>query len=196
MAVGAPTQAVAGDVHDDGGNEFAKRFGWACIAVLYFLLALSAVEVSFRSGSGTNQAFSFSHEALQIPGGQVILAATGFGIIVGGLWLSVWACMQRFNRYLLTRKLASWEEAGAHVIETFGNATRGLAFAGIGVTFVAASIRDNPKDAKGLNGTLQILTAHPYGQVLLGVAAAGFTTFGLASLFEARYRDVDANAKK
>ena len=32
--------------------------------------------------------------------------------------------------------------------------------------------------------------------ILLGVAAAGFTTFGLASLFEARYRDVDANAKK
>jgi hypothetical protein len=151
--------------------------------------------VALAQSSQSNPAFSYSRIVLDVPGGQVLLAAVGFGVVIGGVSLAVWAALQRFQHYLLRREIPSWLETVVHVVETFGNAVRGLVIAGIGVSLVAAAILDNPKDARGLNGTLHALMAHPYGGLLMGVAAARFAAFGLASLFEARYSDIDANAK-
>ena len=70
-----------------------------------------------------------------------------------------------------------------------------MAFAGIGISFFVAAVVDDPKDSKGLNGELLTLTLHPYGTVILSIAAAGFFAFGLTSAFEANYRDVKGNVK-
>jgi Domain of Unknown Function (DUF1206) len=189
-------QAAAGDQREESGEEIATRLGWAAIGVVYLVLSSSALLVALGDSSRTNEAFSFSHDILRIPGGQVILAAAGTGFVIGGIALAVWACLQRFHRYLLTREMPSWIEGSVHVVETFGNATRGLVFAGIGASFLVASVVNDPKDAKGLNGALQTIDSHPFGRVALAVAAAGFAAFGVASLFEAKYRDVEANTKK
>lgn len=187
-------QAAAGDAHEKGGRELAKRLGWTAIGVAYLSLALSAVLEAFGHGSHTNQAFSLTHSILELPAGQVILAVVGTGVVTGGLWLATWAGLQRFDRYLTIRKLPPWLEAGVHVVETFGNIVRGLAFAGIGASFIVAAFVDSASEAKGLNGTLRSLASHTYGRVALGIASAGFLAFGVASLLEAYFRDVDENA--
>lgn len=189
-------QAAAGDQTEEGGEELAARLGWAAIGIVYVVLSISALLVALGDSSRTNAAFSLSHDMLRIPGGQIILAAVGAGFVIAGIALAVWACLQRFHRYLLTREMPAWIEGAVHVVETFGNATRGLVFSGIGVSFFVASVVNDPKDAKGLNGALQTIESHPFGRLLLTVAAAGFASFGLASLFESRYRDVEANVKK
>lgn len=188
-------QAAAGDIREKGGQELAKRLGWGAIGVAYVSLALSAGLEAFGHNSRTDQASSLSRSILEIPGGQVVLAALGAGVVVGGIWLAIWAALQRFDRYLTTpRTLPGWLQGGIRLVETFGNIVRGLAFAGIGASFMVAAIVDSSKEAKGLNGTLRSLTSHTYGRVLLVVAAAGFLAFGLASFLEAHFRDIDENA--
>ncbi len=186
-------QAAAGEEAEEHGKEFVKRFGWFGVAVVYFALTMTALEEAAGQSSRSNPAFSWSKVVLAIPGGQAALAVMGFSVVIAGVSLAAWAALQRFQRYLLIHEIPSWLEAVVHVIETFGNVVRGLVFAGIGVSFVAAAILDDPKDAKGLNGSLHAVMAHSYGEWLLAIAAAGFAAFGLASLFEARYRDIDAN---
>jgi hypothetical protein len=158
-------------------------------------LAVSAGLEAFGHNSRTDQASSLSRAILEIPGGRVTLAALGAGVVAGGVWLATWAALQRFDRYLTApRALPGWLEGGIRIVETFGNVVRGLAFAGIGASFIIAAVVDSPKDAKGLNGTLRSLASHTYGRVLLVVAAAGFLAFGIASFLEARFRDIDENA--
>ena len=189
-------QAVAGDETEDGGEELAKRAGWGTIAVAYLGLSLSAWQVLFGQQSGGNQATSGAKVILGITAGPVLLAAIGCGVIVGGTWLAVWAALQRFDRYLMTRKLPEAAENTLRVFETFGNIVRGLAFAALGVTLMVAAVVNDPHDAKDLNAAVHQLALHGYGRVVLGVVAAGFLAFGVASAAEARYRDVEHNLKR
>jgi hypothetical protein len=136
-----------------------------------------------------------SSSVLGHPGGQYLLGAVGFGIVLGGCWLAVWASLQRFSPYLMTRKVPKWVSGSIRAAETFGNIIRGAAFAGVGVSFMVAAVVDNPNDARGLNGTLKALAAHPGGRYALLVAAIGFFAFSAASIVEAWLRDVDRNMK-
>jgi hypothetical protein len=69
-----------------------------------------------------------------------------------------------------------------------GLAARGVVFALIGLFLIQASRHQDPSEAVGLGGALQKLAEQPYGQILLGVTAAGLIMYGLFSLVEARYR--------
>lgn len=186
-------QAVAGNVHESGTQELAQRIGWGVVAIVYLALAISAFEVSGGHSSGSNQASSVSSTLLRHHGGQYVLAALGFGIVLGGCWLAVWAALQRFSPNLMTRKVPQWVSGSLRAAETFGNVTRGLAFAGVGATFITAAVVDDSHDARGLNGALKALAAHPGGRYLLLVVAMGFLAFSAASMTEAWLRDVDRN---
>jgi hypothetical protein len=189
-------QAAAGDAAEDGGDELAKRVGWASIALAYVGLSLSAWQVVLGQQGGGNQATSGASAILGLAGGQVLLAAIGCGVVVGGAWLAAWAALQRFDRYLMRRKLPEWAEATLRVFETFGNVVRGLAFAGLGATLMVAAVVDDPHDAKDLNAAVHQLALHGYGRAVLVLVATGFLAFGVSSAAEARYRDVEHNLKR
>lgn len=60
----------------------------------------------------------------------------------------------------------------------------------VGWFLVKAAIEYDPQGAEGLDGALGRLAGQPYGQALLGVAAAGLVAYALDCFAQARYRQV------
>jgi hypothetical protein len=85
------------------------------------------------------------------------------------------------------RKWAGW-------IGSVGHVARGVVFGLIGVFVIKAAVDYKPKDAIGIDGALRKLVDAPYGPWLLGLVAAGLLAYGVYCAFDARYRDVSANA--
>jgi hypothetical protein len=188
-------QAAAGDESEAGGTGAWKRLGWTGIGALYVALGARAFLVLADPGSsnggasGAGGAFSASRTLLSI-GGPALLGSVGVGVAGGGIALAVWALRHDFTRRLDRRRMPAELLRPSRVVEVFGNVVRGLAFAGIGASMLAAAVDGRASVAKGLNGLLHSLLAQPFGTALLGVAAAGFVAFGLASLVETVYQDV------
>ena len=62
-------------------------------------------------------------------------------------------------------------------------------FALVGVFLMKAAVEYDPSEAEGLDGALARLADQPYGQVLLGLAAAGLLAYAAYCLADARYHD-------
>jgi hypothetical protein len=60
----------------------------------------------------------------------------------------------------------------------------------VGGLVIEAAVDYNPNDALGLDGALARLARHSYGPYLLCAVAAGFFSFAIFSLSEARYRRI------
>jgi hypothetical protein len=93
-----------------------------------------------------------------------------------------------FQKFLSLGSLQSEPRRWVVTVGRMGLVARGIVFALIGLFLIQASRRKNAGEAVGLGGALQKLAEQPYGQVLLGVVAAGLVMYGLFSLVEARYR--------
>jgi hypothetical protein len=182
-------QAATGDRGASAPADAAKRTGWALIGVAYVGLTGQAVALIAGGGSKSEGASSLSRTALAHPGGRVVLAVAGLAAVAGGLGLAVWAALQRFETYLDRGGLPESMVPVVRVAETAGNLVRGLVFAAVGVSFVIAAVADSPRDAKDVDGALRVLRGHWFGRPVLVLVAAGLFAFGVASFFEAVYRD-------
>jgi hypothetical protein len=70
-----------------------------------------------------------------------------------------------------------------------GHLARGVVF-GLGAFLVKAALEYDPDEAIGIDGALQKLALHSYGDALLGLVAAGLLAYGVFCLVRARYREV------
>ena len=70
-----------------------------------------------------------------------------------------------------------------------GHVARGAVFALIGAFLMKAAVEFDPSEAEGLDGALARLAGQPYGQVLLGLTAAGLLAYAAYCVLDARYRD-------
>ena len=181
-------QAAAGDRDAQAQADAAKRAGWALIGFAY--LGLCGQAVSILGGHSHSQgASSISKAALGHQGGRWLLAVVGLAVVAGGLGLVVWAALQRFESYIEGDRVPPPLRPVLRVTETFGQVVRGLVFAAVGASFVAAAVADTSRDAKGLDGALRSLQGHWFGPPLLALVASGFLAFAVSSLFETVYRE-------
>lgn len=67
-----------------------------------------------------------------------------------------------------------------------GNLGRALVFCLVGWFVVAAAVRNDPRQANGLDAALKELLQEPYGSWMLGVVAAGLALYGAFCLVSAR----------
>jgi hypothetical protein len=114
----------------------------------------------------------------------------GLGVLAGGMGLIVWAVLQKFETYLPERRMPPGAHVAARVAITYGNATRGAVFGGIGVSLAIAGLIRRPTDARDFDQILRMLGHHSYGGWMLLLAALGFLAFAAASGIEAAYRRV------
>lgn len=70
-----------------------------------------------------------------------------------------------------------------------GHVARGAVFALVGVFLMKAAIEFDPNEAEGPDGALARLAEQPYGQVLLGITAAGLLADAAYCAADARYHD-------
>ncbi|MHB8295548.1 MAG: DUF1206 domain-containing protein [Acidimicrobiales bacterium] len=184
---------AAGRQHLGSQTENAvRRLSYAGIGAVYLFLCAEAVLFLAGSSSKSYSAFSVSRLLLGVPGGRVVLVLIGAGFAGGGIGLGVSSLVRSSRRYPFARRTPAPVRRVATVLAVFGDLARGFAFAGIGASFFAAALAGSAQQAKGLNGMVQTVASHPYGQVVLPILAAGFLAFGVASVAQAAYGDLDA----
>ena len=188
------TQAIGSSHSGVVAESAAKRIGWGAIGVVY--LALFGQAISTLVGSRTSSGGHGSQPAplvgrvLRWPAGPEVVGFVGVAIVAGGLALLIWACAHKFDKTFETERMSRTTRFAARVSQVFGDVTRGILIALIGIYVLMSAVTDDPSNAKSLGQVLESLARRSYGGTLIGIAALGLLAFAVSSVFEAFYRRV------
>ncbi len=183
----ADTEAKGADL-----KGIASRLFYVGVAISYGSLAFAAFQLLMgRGNSGKNSdtnAQDWTAQLLKQPFGVGLVIIAGLiGLGVAGYeFYQAYKC--KFKKHLELSRVSANAKKWFIRFGCFGLAARGVVFAIIAIFLIVAALEHNAGQARGLGGALQQLSQQPYGQVLLGVVAAGLIAYGLFSLVEARYR--------
>lgn len=173
------TEAVVGR-HGADATDRAKAVGKA---VMYAVLAFSAVRVTQRAGGSSEASTdSLTAQIMGAPGGRILVGLVGLGIIAGGGY-HVWKSWTRGF-------LKDLEGHPGHAVEVAGRAgyiAKGVALVVVGGLLVTAALSSDSSEAGGLDAALKTMRDQPYGPVLLTVVAVGIAAYGLYSFGRARH---------
>lgn len=171
----------------EGGTlkGIGTRAGYVLGAVTHASLGLYALSLIFlfSSPSGRSEQ-KMAEQTLSLPFGQLVTALIGLGIFAFGISQFFIAYKERFARVMVIP--ARHRNLIMHICK-FGLVARGIVFAIIGGFFVQAAVYSNSRDAGGIVKAWGLLREQAYGNVLLGVVAAGFIAFGIYGIVEALY---------
>jgi hypothetical protein len=182
---------------DDDAKRSAKRLASGAKAVMYGVLLASTVrfivngETEGGGGQGGDQQEeSLTARMLDLPMGQLLVGGVGAAILAASAYLVYRGLAQKFEKRLDTSEMGPVTGPVVGVLGTVGLVARGALFGVAGWVLIKAAIDFDPEAANGLDGTLRLIAAQTYGQVLLTVTAIGVIAYGLYSFAEARYRQL------
>lgn len=150
--------------------------------------ALGAVAASVALGarpSAERAAEEASRGVLAVAGGPILLGAAGLGVGIAGVAFLVMGVRRSF-RTKVEFPRSGWGHALAG-LGVVGFVAKGIALAIVGVLLVIAAVEVRPDTAGGLHGAVQALLRLPAGPVLGGAVGIGFVSYGVFSVFRARY---------
>jgi hypothetical protein len=176
-------------VKDPERDGAAKRAFFGLTAVIYASLAFETGRMALsgvRSG-GSDSARHWSATLLEQPLGQWLLGAAGLAIALYGVQQLVHAWRVKLDDQLDLASLSSHARTWAVRAGRAGLAARGVVFAIIGAYVVIAAVEAQPTEARGLDGTLDLLARTPW---LLLLIATGLAAYGVYNLVRARYRRI------
>lgn len=178
---------------DEPLKTWGKRAAYAARGIVYASLAFSAAKIVAGAGGGKSQnekAHKATAEVLSWPAGTWLVGIAGAVFIGVALWNLYRGVTRKFEDKWRGRSGAA-ERWGARA-GVAGHVARFVVFALIGIFAIKAAADYNPQDAVGLDGALQKLAHQSYGQLLLGVTAAGLLAYAVYCFVDARYRDVSS----
>jgi len=179
---------------DQRGSDLkgkAARTGYALVAVSYVLGAITAVRLLINARQQLdNGVQTWTARLLGQPFGMwLLLAVAG---VVGGIAVAqlyrAWSA--NFAEHLHITPADGVNETWVVRLGRVGYAARGIVFGLIAVFLALAGLRHNPEQAKGMDDVLTDLATKPYGQLMLGVVAAGLFAYGIFAFVQARYRRI------
>jgi hypothetical protein len=169
-----------------------RRLSVAGQGLLY--LGLTTVPTSYLAGkksTGTErQQRKETAQMLGIPGGVVIVAVVGVGIIAICGWQLRGVFKQDFTDGMDFSGASQWKVRAVRMTGTIGIAGRALVFVPIGIWLIVTAVTFNPKNSHGIDWELLSLAGKWWGLIILACIATVMAVFAIYSLFEARYRDV------
>lgn len=125
-----------------------------------------------------------SSQLMQSWFGTALLVAAALVVIGVGVAFGVIGITRSFEKDLDLSQAGRFK-GPVIAITVVGYLARGLAFALIGVTFIAAVISRDPSDASGMSGALKALTDLPFGDVALVIVGCGLILGGIATALRA-----------
>lgn len=159
----------------DRWKDRAKDLGKAVVYGAIGATALRFAMGSSSSSSGSSQRSTAT--LLNLPGGQVLVALVGLGVIALGGVLVRRGWTKRFTE---TIDVPSGTAGRATVVlGEVGYVARGVAVAVVGILFVVAAFTADPKKASGLDGALKSFADLPFGKVVLLLVALGWIASGV-----------------
>jgi hypothetical protein len=175
----------------DARKAALKRLGYVARAAIYGGLLATAAKLLVGANEGAQQenaATDWTGRVLRWPGGRLLVAAVGVGVIGAGLYMGWRGVRQKFAKRLKGYEMDPGKRRWILRLGTVGNIARMLVFSTIGVLLLVAAAQADAHEAVGIDGALRRLAARRFGPVLLSVIALGLAAYGLYSLAEARYR--------
>lgn len=193
LALWQVVEALLGHRDRDGVDLVRKRVTSAGKAVLYAVIATSAVRVatSSRSGGsgGEQQTDTMTAQVMALPGGPVLVGLVGVGVLVVAGMLVRKGVTDRFLKDIH----AGGDGATAGTAYTWlgrvGYTAKGIALGVIGVLFGYAAITNDPEKSAGLDQALTRVLEQPFGPVLLTAIGVGFACYGAFCFAWARNLD-------
>lgn len=171
-------------------EQLAKRGVSAGLAVVYAVLAVLAATTALRGRASSGGGGQATAGLLGLPGGQVITALVGVGVVVGG-GVMVW---NGWHKRFLGDQDLSGVAPGIRRLDArtgqVGFIAKGLAVAAVGVLLCVAALTFHPERANGLDSALKTLREQPYGVFLLIAVGLGIACHGVFCFVDARYHRV------
>jgi hypothetical protein len=174
----------------EGSDSRLDRVAALASGLVYLGLAVLAVRVLSGSKGTSANPGKATAGVLGWPGGVWIVGAVGLVLIGVGLYQGYRGITKDFLADSKTEAMSHRTRACFGWIGRVGYLARMVVFVLVGVFIVKAAVDYQPSEAIGLDGALAKLLHHPYGQVLLGVVAAGLVAFAVYSFSDARYRRI------
>lgn len=174
----------------------AKRFGYIVSAFGYAVLLIATLQYIQGAVVTSNNPQDWSAKLLTMSIGRVIVGIVGAGWMIGGLHQLYVAYTSDFKDEFKTNQMTAWEKKWSFRIARFGLASRGVAFALIGLFLIQAAVFTDPNRAKALDGVLLTLARQPYGPVLLAIVSLGLIAFGIYSILLARWAKIRVSASR
>lgn len=168
------------------------RGAYLISAGIYGTLTLTAarmlMDAGAGAGSGEGKAQDWTARLIEQPFGPWLVALVGLCLLSSAGFQFFRAATADFRKRLEIGAMSAGEQDFAIAAGRFGHVARGITFGIMGLFLMLAAFRQEPGEAKGLAGALNILTEQPYGPQLLGIVAAGLALYGLYMFVESRYR--------
>jgi protein-S-isoprenylcysteine O-methyltransferase Ste14 len=182
--------AVGHRDESDDRKRAAKRLASVAHGVIY--LAISGTTIHFLTSGGSagggGEPAPYTERVMAHSGGRWLVGVIGLGVLVAGL-VMIWRGVRtKLEKELRTAEMGRRTKQAAVWTGQAGHVARGVVFGIAGFFVLKAAVEFDPKEAKGLDGTLKTIAGAAYGPWLLGVCAVGLALFGVYSFFEARYR--------
>ena len=181
-------EAAVGHRDEEGGKRTWKRVVSAGKAVLYGTLGLSAAKTAVGSsgGGGTR---GITARLMQMPGGTVIVAAVGVGVLCVAAFLFHRGWSEGYRSKLDTGGQTGDDGRAYILLGKVGYLGKAGAIAVVGALFIYAAVTRDPHRAGGLDVALRKVLHEPFGMPLLLLLALGFACYGLFCFAWARHLD-------
>jgi|1186.fasta_scaffold05515_2 hypothetical protein len=189
LALWQGIEALVGHRTFDRKKRIGKRLASAGKAVIYLVIGVSAIKVATgsRSSSSEKQTDSWTAKLMDLPAGQVLVAAIGLTILGIGGYFVVRAWTEKFAKELDAEGKTGTTGTAYLWMGKLGYTAKGIAFGIVGVLFVYAALTHDPHKSGGLDQALTELLDQPFGPFLLAVVAVGIGCYGLFCFARARH---------
>lgn len=195
-------EAWVGHDEEEGAKLWAKRGVSLAKAVLYGALAYSAIQVASSdrgSGSGSGDGGNgggggsteqtITQRILELPGGQVLVALVGVGIIAYGGFLVYRGWEQKFLKHLDANGRSGSTGTAYEKLGQVGYIAKGVAVGVIGLLFGYAGVTHDSRESGGMDQALREIVQQPFGPFLLTAVGLGIACYGLFAFARARHLD-------
>jgi hypothetical protein len=174
----------------DDKKRLKKRVVCAGQAVVYAVLAVLTVRTAVSGGSSGNGGSQATAGLLGLPGGQVLVALVGIGVVIGGgvMIYEGWK-----KKFLEDQDLTGADPHARRADERTGQIgyiAKGIAIGVLGILIVTAAVKFDPQQANGLDSALRTLREQPFGVFLLIAVAIGIAAYGVFCFLDAKYHKV------
>lgn len=171
------------------GRKTGPRLQSLARGIFYAALCVSTVLViaSSSSQSQSHQQATLTARTMRHAWGRWLVGGVGVLVVAIGLAMVAQGLTRRFEKDLQMNELSGSTRRIVVGLGTVGTTARGLVFGLAGALVIDAAVTFRPGKSKGLDGALRALAGEPYGQLLLGVVAAGLLAFGLYGLTAAKW---------
>lgn len=164
--------------------EKAVSSGGLSIAYGTLALTFAGFALGRRSDSG-EATRDFTASLLAAPFGLPVLLGVG-GTVAGiGVYFVVKALRRGFKEELSFGD--SKRGKLLTVLGVAGHIAKGVALGLVGLLIIIASVKHDPAESTGLDGSLKALQDHPFGVYVLTAIGAGLIAYGIFAMIRAKY---------